>query len=71
MKAVWIGKAILRLRFKACAAWHLYWGQPGQSTRLALRAREMAEGATTAANILEALERLFGCWMRPGKGGAR
>jgi hypothetical protein len=66
VKALWIGRAILRLRFKAVAAWHLFWGQPGQATRLALQARAIAEATSAVADTLESLEQIFGMFLRPG-----
>ena len=65
MMAVWIDRCLLRLRWKACAAWSLFWRQ-GKTTRAALRAREIAEATTAAAEVIEALVGLYGAFLRPG-----
>lgn len=72
MKAIWLQRPLLTLRFKAAAASRmaLYqnWAFKGR-TRLSEQFQTVSDRATRAANTIEALVAIYGVFLRPG--GAR
>lgn len=73
MKAVWLDATLLALRWKATLASGMACKQRwmGGSLAFADRLDEVSRLASGAAQVIEALVKLFGALLRPGKGGAR
>ena len=72
MKAIFLDAPLLKLRWRAACASRLAlyqsWAFKGP-TRLSVQAQAVADGATAAADVIEALVAVFGVILRPG--GAR
>ena len=69
MKAIWLDRPLLALRWKAAVASRLAFQHAFLSPRLSEQFRTVADRAKRAANTVEAISAIFGVFLRPG--GAR